>query len=152
MLVADFVETRFREGVVAKKKKAGQEHYGYLLRSFVVPFLGQRRLCDVSMSDVERLLSVVRSKGYSHRTLHHVKYCVSAVFRHARRLKLYTDENPAHDIDLGEKPIPQRRHTYTWDQAAKVLMRLKSPVKEVAYCPSPPHERGRDVRHSREAV
>jgi integrase len=54
------------------------------------------------------------------------------VFRHARRLKLYTDENPAHDVDLGEKPIPQKRPTYTWDQAARVLAYLKSPVKEMA--------------------
>jgi integrase len=132
MLVADFVETRFREHVVSKKKKAGQQHYDYLLRAFVLPNLGHRRLCDIGMGDVETLVATVRAKGYSHQTILHAKNCVSAVFRHARRLKLYTDENPAHDVDLGEKPIPQKRPTYTWEQAALVLAHLKSPVKEMA--------------------
>lgn len=132
MLVEDFVKIKFQLEVVDRKKKAGKEHYHYLLTNFLLPEFGQRRLCDIRMDDVEMLIARLKRDGYSHQTVVHVKNCVSAVFRHARRRKLYTEENPAHDIDLGEGPVVRRKPTYNWKQAALVMARLKSPFREMA--------------------
>lgn len=132
MLVEDFVKVKFQLEVVDRKKPAGQKHYRYLLTNFVLPEFGQRRLCDITMDDVEMLVARLKKDGYSHQTVLHVKNCVSAVFRHARKKKLYTEENPAKDIDLGEGPVVRRKPTYSWKQAALVMARLKSPYREMA--------------------
>jgi integrase len=132
MLVADFVELKFVPQVVEKKKKAGKNHYRYLLKAFVLPAIGQMKLHDVSMDHVERMLAQMRHEGYSHQTSLHAKNAISAVFRHARRLKLYLDENPARDIDMGERPVARKRETYTWEQAQLVVRYLPTPIREMA--------------------
>lgn len=132
MLLEDFVQTKFQLQVVDRKKPAGKKHYRYLLGNFVMPAFGRRRLCDIAMDDVEILLASLKEKGYAHQTVVHVKNCVSAVFRYARRLKLYLEENPAAEVDLGEGPVVRKKPTYSWPQAALVMARLKSPYRQMA--------------------
>jgi hypothetical protein len=52
---------------------------------------------------------------------------VSRIFRLARKLKLYHDENPAHDIAAGAKPIIKRRPGYTWANASLALGQAGEP-------------------------
>lgn len=132
MLVRDFLETKFQLGVVEKKKPAGRKHYRYLLDKFIAPNLGQRRLCDVQVGDVEAVVAAVARAGYSWQTRLHVRNAISAVFRHAKRHKLYLDENPAAGVEVGAKPTVRRRPGYSWEQAAMVLARLRSPYRDMA--------------------
>ena len=131
MLVEDFVKVKFQLEVIDKKKPAGKKHYKSMLK-LVLPEFGKRRLCDIQTDDVERLVADIKEQGYSHQTAIHVRNCVSAIFRLAKKKKLYTDENPARDIDMGEGPVVRRKPTYSWKQAAAVIARLKSPAREMA--------------------
>lgn len=128
MLLEDFIGSKFQVQVVDKKKPAGKKHYGYILNSFVIPGLGKRRLCDVDADAVETMLAAVRSEDYSWQTALHCQKTISRVFRLAKKLKLYHDENPAADVDPGEKPPTRKRPGYAWQQAALVLARLKNPA------------------------
>jgi integrase len=132
MLVKDFVETKFELQVISKKKAAGKKHYGYILDAFVIPFLGKRRLCDVDVDAIETLVASVRDQGYSWQTAMHCQTCCSRIFRLAKKLKLYQDENPAAGVDAGDKPIQRKRPGYSWQQAALVLNRLRNPAKLMA--------------------
>lgn len=131
MNLADFVKTKFELQVVAKKKPAGQKHYRYVLDHHVVPALGNRRMCDISGDDVEDLIALKRDEGYSGQTVLHVKNAVSAIFRLAKKLRLYVYENPAAGIEMPEVRRV-KRPTLTVDQAARALAALASPVREMA--------------------
>src|SRR5262245_33816673 len=131
MTVAEFAAGPFEANVLWKLKPAGRKHYKYMLPR-VLKHLGKVRLCDVDASHVEAMIHDFYKAGYGHLTLHHFKYCVSALFRLAKRLKLYSGENPAHDVALPENRLPRRRNTLTWDQAARVIRVLKSPYREMA--------------------
>lgn len=130
LTVAEFVENRFKEHVVSKKKPAGQKHYKYCL-GLVLPLVGQRRLCDFGVDDVESLMAQLGAKGYSAQTVVHARNTVSAIFRHARKLRLYDQENPAA---LAEAPTVRasKRPSYGIDQLRLVMARLRSPHREMA--------------------
>lgn len=132
MLLKDFIETKFQLQVVQKKKASGRKHYNYILEAFVVPAIGSRRLCDVDVDAIETLVSSVRADGYAWQTAMHCQTCVSRIFRLAKKLKLYQDENPACGVDAGDKPIQRKRPGYTFQQAALVLNRMRSPEKQMA--------------------
>lgn len=61
----------------------------------------------------------------------HFKKCVSAVFRHAKKLRLYRDDNPASLVELPEVRH-ERRPSYTLEQVRILLGRLRSPECEMA--------------------
>jgi integrase len=127
MLVKDFIAAKFEPQVVEKKKPAGRKHYGYILSRFVVPMIGERRLCDIDTDAIETLIADVRG-DLSHQTALHCQHTLSRVFKLAKKLKLYHDENPASGIETGEAPPTKKRPGYTWHQAALVLARLRNPA------------------------
>jgi integrase len=128
MTVEDFIETKFMTQVVEKRKKSGRAHYDYILRRFILPTIGQRRLCDVDVDAVEAVLAGIRAINLSWQTAKHAQNVISRIFRLARKLKLYHDENPAHDVEPGEKPVIKKRSGYTWAQASIVLGKLTNPA------------------------
>lgn len=132
MTVEQFVETKFKTNVLWKLKPAGRKHHEYLLPK-VLTEMGGLRLCDVTSEHVEALVRDYYAKGFSTNTLHHLKYCVSAIFRHAKSLKLYMGENPAKEVGLPEQRRAKRRNTFTWDQAVRVIRILASPYREMAF-------------------
>lgn len=130
MTVADFVEAKFTPQHLWKLKPGGQAHYAYVLPR-VLDYLGKRRLCDVTPDDVEALIREYHERGLAAQTLMHYRNAVSAVFRLAKRLRLYQDENPAAGVTVPEI-VPAKRPTLTWEQARRALERLKSPYREMA--------------------
>lgn len=131
MAIRDFVERYFRSQVVVKKKPAGQKHYRYML-DLVLPMIGERRLCDVAPIDIENLIADVLEAGYAPETAKKAKFTLSAVFKHAIKLRFYADGNPAQGVEIPESRSP-KRPTYSIGQARRVLGVLASPVLEMAY-------------------
>jgi site-specific recombinase XerC len=124
------------------------QNCGRLLRSYPAPtgkkikdkeycgcgacqsLIANRRLCDVSQDEVERITAHLHRKGYGGQSVKHFRNCISAIFRHAKRLRLYPYENPARDVDLPEVR-PTQRPTYTWEQCQLALRALPSPYREM---------------------
>lgn len=131
MLFSDFVQTKFQIKVVQKKKAGGKQHYNYILDTFLLKHWAHRRLCDITSDDVELLLSEVRQGEYSWQTAKHCRSTINRIFKIAKKDRLYGDENPAAGVDLGEQPRTKKRPGYTWQRAALVLNRLKSPAREM---------------------
>ena len=113
--------------VIAGKER---EEEDYCSCGMPQSLIGHRRLCDVTADDVEQVAAFLHRKGYGGQTVLHFRNGISAIFRHAKRLRLYSDENPAHDVQLPEVR-PERRPTYTWEQCQTALRSIKSPYREM---------------------
>lgn len=126
-----FVESKFQVQVVEKRKPSTKKHYRYILGNFVLPALGHRRICDISRDDVETLVAKAL-KNYSVQLAVHIKNAVSRIFKHAKALRVYGDENPAAGVDCGEL-VHNRRSTFSWENAMRALERLSSPYREMGW-------------------
>ena len=131
MLVNEFVEGHFIPDVVYNLKHAGQIHYRTMFKH-VLPTLGELRLRDIGIEDVQKLVRVKLEAGYSTQTVAHIRNVVSAVFRHAKRKQWYSGENPAADVRMPEMQRVRVRSALTFDQAAELLIALPSPAREMA--------------------
>lgn len=114
--VQQFVDLRFRPDHIALLKASGRQHYEHLLRAHILPTLGAMQLRDVDADMVQRLLSA-KAQTYSSQTVLHVRNALSALFRHARRLKFYSGALPTEDAALPTLRHAERR-ALTWPQVA----------------------------------
>lgn len=131
MTISEFVAQKFEPQVISRREAGGAKHYHYLLRKHILPAVGDQALCDVGPDQVEELIAQKQSAGYSSQTLTHIKYAISAIFAHAIHLRVYLDLNPALGVELPAK-MTAKRSTYTTEQVSRVLIRLTSPVYEMA--------------------
>ena len=115
----EFVAGPFAARIRAKKP-AGQAHYRYLLGKHVLPALGTMRLRDVTLDDVQRLLDAKLAAGYSIQTAAHIRNCVSALFRHAKRRRLFHGDLPSEGVELPEASRAERP-SLTFDQARALI-------------------------------
>ena len=121
---------RFEEQVIRKKKASGQKHYRWFWK-ILEPIIGRISLADFTPDHVEMVVRVLSERGYSGQTVLHAKNVISALFKHAKRRRLYHHDNPASLVEIGEIRH-EKRPTYTESQLRLVLGRLPSPVLEMA--------------------
>ncbi len=131
MTFAQFVAQKFEPQVTWKLKRGGQKHYSHLLSKHLLPAFGSTRLCDIGPDQVETLIADKYRAGYSPQTLRHLKHAVGRIFGHAEHIRAYVERNPAHGVQLPSL-VHEKRSTYSLEQLALVLSRLKSPCYEMA--------------------
>lgn len=129
--VANFVERKFTPEHVAMLKKAGREHYAWVLK-LVLPALGEMRLRDVQLDDVQRFISGLLRNRYSVQTAKHAKSVISTIFKHAEA-RNWVIGNPARGVRLPEM-TRRERHALTFIQLHALLAELKSPARELVRC------------------
>lgn len=159
MTVEEFVERRFIPEHVALKKTAGRVHYGSMLphvlngipekrmsfkgtkRGESLPEvrrrfgIGQMRLRDVSLEDVQRLVSEAIQRGYSVQTAKHIRTCVSAIFTHAEKKNWFSGRNPAHFVELPEM-TRKTPHALSFEELKGLLFALKPLARAMVLCAS----------------
>src|SRR5215469_7353874 len=125
MSLAAFVERRFIPEHVAKKSLSGQRHYHALLKYVLTPetvdrlfipylgvvttrlkslpnwaYLDHLKLSDIDISHVRRVTACAMERGYSRQTVKHIKNVISMIISHAKRVHMYSGDNPAREIEL----------------------------------------------------
>jgi integrase len=128
--VEEFVKVRFEPDVVWRCRPAGQDHYKYLLKVHVLPAIGKLRLRDVCITDVQKLVREKIEAGLSVQTAVHVRNCVSAIFRHAKRVGFYSGELPTEGVQLPHM-VRRERRALNWEQAKAIIERLPAPVEQL---------------------
>ncbi len=131
LTVRQFVDGRFREDVVKKKKHAGQLHYDYILKNHVLPAFGDKRLRDVEHDDVQGLINLKSDSGLSSQTVTHIRNVINRVFKYAKKKKAFYGELPTEDIEMPEK-VTKEAHAMDFDMAIGLLEGLEG-VSLVAY-------------------
>ena len=127
--VEEFVRMRFQPDVVLKCKSTSS-HYPNMLRNHVLPALGEMRLRDVRLEDVQELLSAKLAAGLSVQTAVHIRNTVTAIFNHAKRHGHYSGDVPTSGVQLPDMIRPERR-ILTPAQVKEIYRALPSPLREL---------------------
>lgn len=89
-------------------------------RKHVFPALGDKKLLQVTPADVEALLEIKESEGYSAWQRRHIRAALVALFNWAKKARLFTGDNPA---ELAEVPeiIKKRPRFLPFDRVQLVV-------------------------------
>jgi integrase len=84
------------------------EHYRYHLDRHLLPALGQKRLQEITTDDCARLISSLRAKGLSGKTIAGALVPLGRVLALALR-RGYISDNPLRRLEQSERPRIQKR-------------------------------------------
>jgi integrase len=113
--VEQFYEARFQMDHVDRLKKSGRMHYATMWGNHIKPTLGGIQMRDVTPQMVQALISAKIGAGFSPQTIHHLRNCLSAMFRHAQNLNFYEAKLPTSGVILPEL-VHKERMSPTWEQ------------------------------------
>ena len=77
-------------------KASTAEGYRQVVRQHILPALGSRRLCDVTRTDLKRLISALVTQGRKKRTIHNILTPLKEAYQHAIDDGLVTTNPVAH--------------------------------------------------------
>jgi integrase len=95
------------------------EHYSDMLRLYVRPALGKKRLAAVRPLDVQALYSQMQGRGLSSRMVRYTHAVLNSALKQAVRWKLL-QQNPAEHVELPKKERKEMQ-ALTPEQAAQFL-------------------------------
>jgi integrase len=128
--LTEFFETQYLPIAEADKKPRTVEREAGLFRMYIKPILGSMAMKDVSSFHMERLKKDMAAKGQSPRS---IEYCLSVIrqiFNTAKRLKVFTGDNPTTDVKF-PKPDNGRMRYLTNEEANLLLATLKERSQDV---------------------
>lgn len=128
--LGSFIENAFVPEHVEKLQYGGQEYYRWMLRH-VIPALGETRLNDLSVDQIQQLLEAKYRAGLSTETVRKIKSALSGVLSHAQR-KGWDRLNFAKLTST--RPVRRVRTAMalTAEQARLVVAELQPPSRQMA--------------------
>ena len=102
-------------------KKGTLESYNKIFHLYIEPFLGDRKLSEVTSQEIQVFYNELAKNDYSKSTITLVHALVTNMFRHAYRLELI-QKNPIDHIILPRGRQKQERHVLTRN-AQDILLR-----------------------------
>ena len=125
--VAGWWAERYERRVEAgERRERTLEHHRYHLNKHLLPILGERLMRAITVGDVAELITDLRVRGRSEKTIAGVLATLQSVVRFAIR-NGWIVENPVEKLEADERPHPVRRRQ-------RVLGR-----EEIAACWRPAH-------------
>src|ERR1017187_4278228 len=115
-----FINRHFVPEVVKHLKYAGRQHYSWLFNRHICPAIGDMKLRDVTLVDLQKLCNLKLEAGLSVQTVTHIRSGLSALFGRAAALRLIEGINPASAIRL-PRMVRKERHCPT-EQEARALV------------------------------
>ncbi len=154
--VAEFVGRKFLPEYVERKSLAGRTHYQSMLKHVLCPdtvdkllnpgmaqrksrlkaipgwpYLDNVQLCELREEHVRDLTGAAFAHGYSAQTVTHIRNVLGLIVVHAKRERLFVDENPVSRVEL--PPICHKKpQDLTIAQAMAMLKMMRHPEREIA--------------------
>jgi hypothetical protein len=150
--LADFVATKFLPDHVQHKSFAGRRHYQAMLKHILRPktvdqifqsggsrleaipgwpYLDQVKLCELREHHVRDITRAAEFRGYSAQTVKHIRNVLSMIIAHAKRERLFEDENPVARVEI--PPIFRKSPEHlTIAQVKAMLGMMQFPEREIA--------------------
>lgn len=119
----DFVANHFEPEHVLGLKPSGKAHYDLMLRVYILPKIGEKRMRDIMPSVVMDLIRGVKAAGKSDQTAAHVRNALSSIFRHAKSMGWWSGDLPTESIRL--KLVRKKRRALTWEQILLVVKNIQ---------------------------
>jgi|SRR5581483_1830893 len=92
------------------------DKYRYDLNKHLLPRFKRRKLTDIAVDDVAKLVTEMQKQGYAGATINGALSALSAVMRKAARMGLIA-ANPVSKLDRGERPTIVRKEKRILSQA-----------------------------------
>jgi integrase len=127
--VREFVGQFFVTLTFPVLKESTRQRYRSTLKLHLLPAFGDRRICDVSAVEVQRLILEKLKNGSSWETCHHLRSLLSKVFSSAKKWGYFEGDNPASAVSLPEKPLTREKRALMPEQVAMLLGSLSDPVR-----------------------
>jgi hypothetical protein len=153
--VAEFVGSKFIPEHIEHKSLAGRRHYQSMLKHILRPdtvdqlfnastarksrlkaipgwpYLDNVQLCELREQHVRDLTEAAFARGYSAQTVTHIRNVLGVIVVHAKRDRLFADENPVSAVEL--PPICHKTpQDLTIAQAMAMLKMMQYPEREIA--------------------
>ena len=154
--LAEYVGAKFIPEHIAQMSFAGRRHYQSMLKHILRPetvnqlfspglekakprlkaipgwpYLDDVRLCELRVDHVRNLTGAALARGYSTQTVKHIRNVLGVIVTHAKRERLFTDENPVSGVEL--PPICRKQpQNLTIAQAKAMLKIMQYPEREIA--------------------
>ncbi|HXE05776.1 MAG TPA: hypothetical protein VN579_07310, partial [Bryobacteraceae bacterium] len=103
--LGEYWKLKYKPWLEASRKKTTRGQYISLFENYVMPALGETRLCELNSDMVEEVMASAKSAGKSPSTAKHIRKVISGMFTRAKKAKLVAGDNPA---GLAEAPKPAR--------------------------------------------
>lgn len=129
----EFVEGYFVPIVFPILKASTGKHYRITFNKHLLPAFGEYRLCDIRTLDLQRFILEKSQGGASWEAVSHFRNLVSKVYSMARKWGHFAGENPASGVDLPPKTAVREKHVLGPEQFRSLLVRLKEPVRTMAF-------------------
>jgi integrase len=117
--LAEYVEKKFLPSKSLKSRKT-REHYRNILNNHILPALGDFRLRDIRLDDVQELIFSELAAGKSSQTVIHVRNILSTVFRRAKAHGWFAGDIPTEGLEM-PKLTHRSRTALTADQIRTLL-------------------------------
>ena len=99
------------------------DQYETILRTHIIPDLGDIRLADLKTTHIQRIINKMHDSGLSHRTIEVMKIVMHAALKQAQRNKLVS-ENVCENVVLPRKQ-PKHIRVLNEDEQTKLIAALK---------------------------
>ena len=126
-----FVEYHWIKQVLPAFKPSTSESHRVLLFKHLLPYFGDRRLCDIGTADVQAFVTAKTEAGLAWNTVKNLRNLVSRVLRTAVEWNLLTS-NPAHGVRLPARQLVRPPNVITVEQFRALLGELPEPVRTMA--------------------
>jgi integrase len=123
-----FVEEHWKQSVLSAFKPSTIESHSVLLRKHLLPYFGDKRLCDMEASGVQAFITEKAQAGLAWNTVKNLRNLVSRISRTAVEWNLLTI-NPARGVRLPAKQLSRPRRVITPGELHLVLRELPEPIR-----------------------
>jgi integrase len=147
---------KFLPEYIEQKSLAGRRHYQAMLKHILLPetvdllfnsgstqqksrlravpswpYLDKVKLCELREHHVRDLATAAFDQGYSAQTVKHIRNVLGVIIAHAKRERMYADENPVSGVEL--PPIHRKNpQDLTIAQTMAMLKMMRYPEREIA--------------------
>jgi len=112
-------------------KPSTAESHAVLLRKHLLPYFGDKRLCDIGTADVQAFVMEKAQAGLAWNTVKNLRNLVSRILRTAVEWN-YLTSNPVRGVRLPAKQLPRPRRMITVEQLRTLLLELPEPARTMA--------------------
>ena len=123
-----FVEEHWKQKVLPAFKPSTAESHSVLLRKHLLPYFGDKRLCDIGTADVQAFVVEKAQAGLAWNTVKNLRNLVSGILRTAVEWN-YLTSNPVRGVRLPAKQLPSPPRMITVEQLRALLRELPEPAR-----------------------
>lgn len=113
-------------------KKGTIENYKRNYRSYIQPYLGKMRVCDIRGEHIQKLFNLLLSQGYAVSTLYVSKGILSGMFRQLLKNDIL-EKNPVQFVEFPRQPRKKARRVLSEEEQMIFLEYAKGSDYEEVY-------------------